>query len=304
MNDEFPTYTIGLIGFERSERRVLRRLVSVSEYRRPTYRPFDKHRGGCPHLVIVNADGPRALENWGRFRRANALRARFSPIFVSHEPTDLPCPGAYVLYRPILTTRLFSVLDQAVTEVHSYQPTPTVEPVDGLVALTQVEIERTLESSTKLRTPPGPKPIADVRRTTRCNGGSGRNRALAEVTALVVDDSFPARVQLRGALSSIASRVDFAETGAGALQLIDRHAYSVVFLDMILPDENAYEICDRIKKHPLQQQAAVIMLTNSSSPADREMGMLAGFDNFLVKPIQRAVFEQLARGLMRPLCAI
>ena len=303
MNDEFPTYTIGLIGFERSERRVLRRLVSVSEYRRPTYRPFDKDRGGCPHLVIVNADGPRALENWGRFRRANALRARFSPIFVSHKPTDLPCPGAYVLYRPILTTRLFSVLDQAVAEVHSYRPTPTVEPVDGLVALTQVEIERTLESSTKLRTP-DPMAIADVRRTTRCKSDSGRRRALAEVTALVVDDSFPARVQMRGALSSIASRVDFAQTGVEALQLIDKQAYSVVFLDMMLPDENAYEICDRIKRHPLQQHAAVIMLTNSSSPADRAMGMLAGFDNYLVKPIQRAVFKQLAPGLMRPLSAI
>jgi CheY-like chemotaxis protein len=292
MNDEFPTFTIGLIGFERSERRVLRRLVSVSEYRRPTYRPFDKYRGGCPHLVIVNADGPRALENWGRFRRANALRARFSPIFVSHKPTDLPCPGAYVLYRPILTTRLFSMLDQAVAEVHSYRPTPTVEPVDDLVALTE------------FRTPPGPMAVADVRRTTRCKGESGRRRALAEVTALVVDDSFPARVQMRGALSSIASRVDFAETGVGALQLIDRHAYSVVFLDMMLPDENAYEICDRIKRHPLQQQAAVIMLTNSSSPADRVMGTLAGFDNYLVKPIQRAVFNQLALGMMRPLSAI
>jgi twitching motility two-component system response regulator PilG len=109
---------------------------------------------------------------------------------------------------------------------------------------------------------------------------------------------------MRGALSSIASRVDFAESGERALELIDAQRYSVIFLDGTLPDEDAYEVCGRIKKHPLQREAVVVMLTSSSSPADRVMGVLAGFDNYLVKPIQRAMFNNLAAELVRPAAAI
>lgn len=119
---EFSTYTIGVIGFERAGCRELQRVVGLSEHRQPGFGPFNKVLGGYPHVVVVNADQPGALEKWNGFRRANAHRASFAPIFVSRQPTDLPCPRPYVLYRPILTTQLFSVLDQVVTEVHGYRP--------------------------------------------------------------------------------------------------------------------------------------------------------------------------------------
>jgi DNA-binding response OmpR family regulator len=45
---------------------------------------------------------------------------------------------------------------------------------------------------------------------------------------------------MREALSSIASCVDFAQSGEVALKLIDAYAYSVIFLDAMLPDDDAY----------------------------------------------------------------
>lgn len=293
MNNEITTYTIGVIGFERAERRVLRRVVGMADRRQPAFKPFDKDRGGCPHLIMVDADRPSAIHAWNQFRRANAHRASFSPIFVGRNLTDLPCPDPYVLQRPILTTRLFAVLDQAVAEVHGFRPAASI--LDGIVALTQQEIDTTMETTTVL-TVSGATPGGS-------DESSGKWRA-PEISALVVDDSLPVRVQMRGALSSIASRVDFAETGERALELIDVHRYSIIFLDGTLPDEDAYEICGQIKKHPLQRDVVVVMLTSSSSPADRVMGMLAGFDNYLVKPIQRAMFNDLAADLVRPAAAI
>jgi DNA-binding response OmpR family regulator len=122
----------------------------------------------------------------------------------------------------------------------------------------------------------------------------------------MVDESLSARarLQMREALSSIASRVDFAESGELALKLIDVYAYSVIFLDAMLPDDDAYEICGRIKKHPLQQRASAVMLTCNASPAERVMGMLAGFDNFLAKPIRREGISELAAELARPAAVI
>ena len=290
MKNEIVAYTIGVIGFERSERHVLRRVVGESEHRQPTFRPFDKGRGGCPHLVMVNADSPSAIEMWNRFRRANAHLASFSPIFVGHNPTDLPCPDPYVLQWPILSTRLFSVLDQAVTEVHGYRPTPAPETVGGLMACeeaTDADVET-------VAAPPGGMAIAQDERPWQYAEGESSRHPAAETAALVVEDSLPARLQMRGGLSSIVSRVDFAETGGRALEMIDTQAYSIIFLDVTLPDEDAYELCARIKKHPLQQQAVVVMLTSSSSSADRVMGSLAGFDNYLVKPIRRAALSEMA----------
>lgn len=294
MNNEIATYTIGVIGFERSERHVLRRVVGMSENRQPSFKPFDKERGGCPHLIMVDADRPSALRAWNSFRRANALRASFSPIFVGRNLTDLPCPDPYVLQRPILTTQLFAVLDQAVTEVHGFRPAASI--LDGIVALTQHEIDTTLETTTVLAASAGAAPVEP-------EDSSATHRA-PEASALVVDDSLPVRVQMRGVLSSIVSRVDFAETGERALELIEAQPYSSIFLDSTLPDADTYELCERIKKHPLQRQVVMVMLTSSSSPADRVMGVLAGFDNYLVKPVQRAMFNGLAAEIARPAAAI
>ena len=304
MNGETSTFTIGVIGFERAECRVLQRVVGLSEHRNPTFGPFNKERGGWPHVIVVNADQRSALDKWHDFRRANAHRASFAPIFVSRQPIDWPCPSPYVLYRPFLTTQLFSVLDQVVTEVHGYRPASTVETARRLVALTPVEKEKPPE------VPAVSREVMTIARNERLSRSreieSRRSPSVADVPALMVDEglSARARLQMREALSSIASRVDFAESGELALKLIDVYAYSVIFLDAMLPDDGAYEICGRIKKHPLQQRASTVMLTGNSSPAERVMGMLAGFDNFLAKPIRREGVSELAAELARPAGAI
>jgi CheY-like chemotaxis protein len=304
VNGESSTFTIGVIGFERAECRLLQQVVGLSEHRQPTFGPFNKERGGCPHVVVVNADQRTAIDKWNGFRRANAHRASFAPIFVSRQPTELPCPGPYVLYRPILTTQLFSVLDQVVTEVHGYRPASTVETGAGLVALTPVEKEQT-------EAPPAVSrdvmTIVQNERVPRPGEmGPRMSVSTAHTAALMVDEGLSprARLQMRETLSSIASRVDFAESGEQALKLIDIYTYSVIFLDAMLPDDDAYEICARVKKHPLQQRASTVMLSGSASPAERVMGMLAGFDNFLAKPIRREGVSELAAELGRPAPAL
>jgi len=290
MDAASATYTVGVIGFERAERRDLRRVVGMSESRQPSFKPFDKDRGGFPHLIMVDADRPSAIRTWNKFRRANAHRGCFSPIFVGRNLTDLPCPDPYVLQRPILTTQLFAVLDQVVAEVHGFRPAASV--LDRIVALTQYEIDTTMDTTTVLAASAGVTPADSAE--------SSPAQPAPEVRALVVDASLPVRVQMRRVLSSIASRVEFAETGERALKMVDSRRYSVIFLDGTLADEDAYEICGQIKRHPLQREAVVVMLTSGASPADRVMGALAGFDNYLVKPIHPAMFNHLAAELVRP----
>ena len=294
MRSELATYTVGLIGFDKAERRILRRLLGMSEHRQPTFKPFDKSGGGCPDVVLVNVERRTAVQAWNTFRRANALRARFCPIFVGRDPGNLLCPDPYVLSRPILTTRLFAVLDRAVMEVHGYRPAPADEAEGALLALTQDELDVLAGTTVVLDAADAVKAQLDDP-----HGIEGASDQGQEGAALVVDHSLPVRVQMRGVLSAIGSRVDFAETGVEALDFIETHTYSMIFLDLMLQDEDTYELCSRIKRHPLQQGASVVMLTSSSSSAERVMGIVAGFDNYLVKPIQRAAFDELVAELAR-----
>ena len=294
MNNENTTYTIGVIGFDRSERRALRRAVGMAESRQPSFAPFDSSQGGCPHLIMVDADRPSAMRAWDRFRRANALRASFSPIFIGRNPADVPFPDPYVLQRPILTTRLFSVLDQAATEVHGFRPPASV--TDDIVALTQQEIDNTLETTIVLPTSAAVPPAVSEE--------DGHANRATRIHSLVVDDSLPGRVQMRSVLTSVVARVDFAETGERALELVQSHCYSLIFLDNTLPDGDAYEYCGQIKKHSLQRGATLIMLSADPSPANRVMGLLAGFDHCLAKPIQTTAFNDLLEELRRPAVAI
>jgi CheY-like chemotaxis protein len=167
---------------------------------------------------------------------------------------------------------------------------------DGCPHLPQHEIDATMGTTIVPASSPATTPAES-------DEGSQTQRS-REINALVVDDSMSARVQMRAVLSPIASRMDFAETGERALELIDVHRYSVIFLDSTLPDWDTYELCERIKKNALQGEAVLVMVTSQSSPADRVMGVLAGFDNFLIKPIQSTKFNDLVAELVRPAAAI
>jgi CheY-like chemotaxis protein len=303
MGSQSPTYAVGVIGFSRYERRVLRGVLGISEQRNPTFRPFEPQADACPHLVIVNADGPGALDSWNRFRRANAHRARFAPVFVSRNPEESPSPDPYVLHRPMAASELFAVLDQAVTEVHDYRPPDAPEPVDALVTLTPEDSTITGVHTTlvdmeikHLTRHPAPQEHGSAR------PASTAVRALARpttaVTALVIDGSLPARVQMRSALKTIAFLVDFADNGAQALEKVEKNRYSIVFLGASLPDQDAYELCQRLRGHPMQQRTPVVMMIGHATPAEREKCKLAGCDAYLEKPIRAAAFEQLVWQLV------
>lgn len=271
------TYTIATLGFEQAERRVLRQVLFISENRTPDFKPYEKSPGKYPHIVIVNGDRDHAVRQWRKFRQSLAGKATVSEVILSREPHD--SAPRYAVLRPFHSTRLFALLERAVTEEHGFAAPLGIDLDESLIYMPGDDAPwhagDDAANSDESRDPSS-APVADVR-------------------ALVVDDSLPVRVQLKFALERLASHVDFAETGEEALELIDRATYDVILLDVILPGKDGYEICREIKKHPLQQSTPVLMLTGNSSPVDRVKGKLAGCDTYLIKPIGQVVFEQVIR---------
>jgi CheY-like chemotaxis protein len=120
-----------------------------------------------------------------------------------------------------------------------------------------------------------------------------RSASSAQSRFLVVDDSLPVRIQMKEALQRFAKTIDFAHDAEQAMILIDNCKYDVIFLDVILPGKDGYDVCRHIRSHPLQRQTPVIMLTGNSAPADRVKGKLAGCDTYLIKPVRQSVLAEV-----------
>jgi CheY-like chemotaxis protein len=128
--------------------------------------------------------------------------------------------------------------------------------------------------------------------TATRSGATQPKERPATVRALIVDDSLPVRIQMRQALQPFSWKVDYAETGEEALPMLDANDYDIVFLDVVMPGIDGYEVC-RYAKSGRARETPVVMLTSASSPADRVKGKLAGCNTYLIKPVTPPVLKQL-----------
>ncbi len=109
---------------------------------------------------------------------------------------------------------------------------------------------------------------------------------------LVVEDEEHLAAGLKLNLELSGYAVDLASTAREAGEkLLQPDRYSVIVLDVMLPDKNGYELCRKIRDSG--NYTPVIMLTARSSADDRVEGLESGADDYVVKPFD--LDELLAR---------
>ncbi len=110
--------------------------------------------------------------------------------------------------------------------------------------------------------------------------------------ALVIDDSPTVCRQLELELRNFNIQADIAETGERGLELLGLGEYDLIFLDVVLPGTDGYQVCREIRKNPKTKQTPVIMLTSKSSQFDRVRGSLVGCNAYLTKPVDYVAFRK------------
>jgi twitching motility two-component system response regulator PilG len=134
--------------------------------------------------------------------------------------------------------------------------------------------------------------------------GSGKAASPAKqatASVLVVDDNATVRKFMEAKLAPYGFRADFAESGEQAVGLTANNEYTCVFLDVVLPGIDGYQVCKLIKGNKQAvKRTAVVMLTSRSSPFDKLRGSLAGCDEYLTKPVdENHLLEVIAKFLPR-----
>lgn len=104
---------------------------------------------------------------------------------------------------------------------------------------------------------------------------------MGTATVLVVDDERKIRDLVRSYLEREGYSVLVADTGARALEALERVNPDLVVLDLMLPDLAGEEIARTVRSH---SNIPIIMLTAKASEEDRVAGLRLGADDYLVKP--------------------
>jgi two-component system cell cycle response regulator len=110
--------------------------------------------------------------------------------------------------------------------------------------------------------------------------------------ALVVDDSETVRTQTTAALERVGIQSRAVGDAEGAINAMRERSFDLIFLDVVMPRIDGYELCRRIKQDPYARSTPVLMLTSRSSQFDRARGALAGCDGYLTKPVAWADFPR------------
>ena len=116
---------------------------------------------------------------------------------------------------------------------------------------------------------------------------------------LVVDDILSNVKLLEAKLTAEYFEVVTAFSGQEALERIEEHEPDIVLLDVMMPGMDGFEVCRRIKHNPRTAHVPVVMVTALDQPSDRVMGLEAGADDFLTKPVDDAALFARVRSLVR-----
>jgi serine/threonine protein kinase/serine phosphatase RsbU (regulator of sigma subunit) len=104
---------------------------------------------------------------------------------------------------------------------------------------------------------------------------------------LIADDHELSRFKLQNDLEKWGHEVIAAEDGEQAWELFQKHQFSIVITDWMMPKLDGLELVKMIRSAECSDYVYIIMLTAKAEKHDTVAGMGAGADDFLVKPFHR-----------------
>jgi DNA-binding response OmpR family regulator len=116
---------------------------------------------------------------------------------------------------------------------------------------------------------------------------------------LLVDDEPYILRSLSYLLTREGYQVETASNGEEGLARLRQLRAPLVFLDIMMPRMNGYEVCEQIKQDPILANTYVIMLSAKGQQIDRERGLLGGADEYMTKPFSPREIAQRVRELFQ-----
>lgn len=259
---EFKIYPIGISD---ENKKKLSRAFRLSSGSIRQYVLTDDMESSSTKMMIVNSDDRRAVAYWCKYFLSADKKPQVPTAFTGKR--KIKGNHIYNIKIPFVASQVLSVLDTMTVKELNFIPELKIGEVQDESNISHSLLESMVDTK-----------IKDQR----------------SFTALVVDDSQPVRKQLEIELKILGAQVQLSENGEQAIELCRENQYDIIFLDVVMPGIDGYEVCKYLKKSQQSKNTPVIMLTGKSSPISKVKGSLSGCDSYLTKPLEREQFHNVA----------
>jgi DNA-binding response OmpR family regulator len=115
---------------------------------------------------------------------------------------------------------------------------------------------------------------------------------------LVVDDEPNIVMSLEFLMRKAGFEVQVARTGSEALDALDQEPPDLLLLDVMMPELDGYEVCQRVRANPAWNDTRVIMLTAKGREVEKEKGLALGADLYITKPFSTRELVEQVEGML------
>ena len=116
---------------------------------------------------------------------------------------------------------------------------------------------------------------------------------------LVADDDQDSAESLAMLIQLMGHDVRAAQSGLAAIDVAEAFRPDLIVLDIGMPGLDGYEVCRRIRQHEWGRAIVIAALTGWSRDEDRDRSEQAGFNHYLIKPVDPKALEELIAGVGR-----
>ena len=118
---------------------------------------------------------------------------------------------------------------------------------------------------------------------------------------LIVDDEAHIRILLEQTLEDFEDEgVEILSCGDGkeALEIIKQEKPELIFLDVMMPVMNGFDVCRAVKKELKMDDVYIILLTAKGQEFDKKTGEEAGADLYMNKPFDPDTILEIAARVL------
>jgi two-component system, chemotaxis family, response regulator PixG len=128
--------------------------------------------------------------------------------------------------------------------------------------------------------------------------GTEEPQKLTQLTIACIDDSLLIYRHLEDILTTNGYRSFGVQDPLKIMPSLIKTKPDFIFLDLLMPITNGYEVCEQIRKTPSLKNIPVVILTGKDGLIDRMRAKMVGADGFLSKPVQtKSVLKAIERHL-------
>ena len=115
---------------------------------------------------------------------------------------------------------------------------------------------------------------------------------------LVADDEPYILRSLSFVLKKEGFDVDTAKDGKETLEKVSRFKPKILFLDVMMPEKDGYQICKQLKSNDATRDIYIIMLTARGQIIDKKKGIESGADEYITKPFSPREIVSKVRSIL------